>query len=183
MKRKLLLFSIIFISVFSYSFLNFKKSIFMVDAMRENKIVICLNNFDNINDEYKEKFLNLNLSLTFKIFDKEIYKNYISKEKMFTNSIIIPKTYMSIVAKGNSLEVRNAIYNSISVSKQQGICVLIMEMDKENEEIMYFALCDSMSLFKTNNIETETFDFILNNNWHNFSIILYSNKRWMWVKL
>ncbi len=124
-------------------------------------LIICLDNFDDISNEYKKKFWDLSMPLTLKTSNKDMYSDFKQDDtKFLTNSIIVPKLYMSIYANGDAKEIRNSIYNSVSISKEQGICILIINVCEENEETVYYALNDSLSVFDVNKIDLCTFNFI-----------------------
>lgn len=161
MKKIFLFVFIVFMVMFGiYNPNYFNKKVF---AKMENdcNLIVCIDNFDDASDEYKEKFWNLEIPLTFKTINKENYSNFNESDtKYLTNSIIIPKKYMSLVASGDATDMRNTIYNSVSIAKDQNVCILIFKINQENEETIYFALNDSLSIFSANKITLKTFNFI-----------------------
>ena len=160
--KKLFLFGfIITLCVFGIYNTNFFKSEILANMENKYNLIICIDNLDDVSDEYKEKFWNLSIPLTFKTSNRDIYQDFKEdNSKLLTNSIIVPRKYMSLVASGDANEIRNTIYNSVSIAKEQGICILILKINQENEETLYYALCDSMSIFNVNKINLQTFNFM-----------------------
>ena len=134
MKKIFLLIFIVLLFIFGVFNLNNYKSEIVAKMENGCNLIICLDNFDNISEEYKEKFWNLSIPLTLKTSNKDLYNNLKQDDtKFLTNSIIVPKMYMSIIASGDAQEIRNSIYNAVSITKEQGICILIINIDEENE--------------------------------------------------
>lgn len=128
---------------------------------KPNDCIICLNNFDDVSDDYKKLFWELNCPLTFQVNDTANYSSYSKRfDKMFINSLAIPRLFMSLIAEGTGEEIRKTFYDASEISHTQGQCIVIIDMAKNDEEVVYFAIKDSLPLLSKLNVNFKTMEYV-----------------------
>lgn len=131
-----------------------------MEPVRYNYI-ICLDHFDGVSDEYKQKFWDMKTSLTFVTANRELYKDYGQKfDKLFVDGLAIPRTVISVVLSGDGKVLREGLYNCINIAKEHSKVVIIFDMSKENEEDVYYSILDSLSVLEKENITFNTYNEI-----------------------
>ena len=159
--KKYFIFCLIAISLL-FSFSQYKNNEVFADMIKKsNDCIICLNNFDSVSDEYKKMFWDIKCPLTFQVNNTDDYSDYEKKfDKMLVNSLAIPKMYMSLVANGDGKSIRETLYNASEIAKNQGKCVVIIDMDKNDEEVVYYAIADSLPTLNKLNVNFVTMECI-----------------------
>ena len=125
----------------------------------KNKYVICIDNFDNASDEYKQMFWDLKIPLTFKVLNKQNYSNFGNKfDKVIVEHLVIPRTIMSIVADGDAVNLRQTLYNASEIAKTNGVVVVIFDLNNLNQEDVFYAISDTISVLNNLNLFLCTYD-------------------------
>ena len=156
---------VVFILFVSMVVLNFggNLSIFAQNDNIKNNLIICIDNFDCLDEDMQHKFYDLQCNLNFKVSNINNFSSYPkSFDKMFISSIIVPKSIMSIVANGDSKQLSKNLYDSMNIAKQNRVCVLIFDMKELDAESAYYLIFDNVLFMENENITLCNFDFIYN---------------------
>lgn len=127
--------------------------------VNKQEITIIINNFDKMSEEYKKLFWNLDLPMTIVTSNLEQFDNFSKRQDKQKLSILNDKNVKKVeIISQNPQEMRNLIYNSISIAKEYGKCLLVFNLTTDSVENGYYALLDSMTLFEKMNVQLSYFD-------------------------
>ena len=129
----LIVFSLFILSGFTYK-----------ENMPENLYMMVINDFDEVEEDLQEKFLEIEAPLTFVTHKRENYS--FSSTKKFIDALAVPRTYMSIVASGSPSEIRNSMYSALDCSQNYGAMVVIFDVKNSSAEDIYYAIVDSIDV-------------------------------------
>lgn len=125
--------------------------------------IICIDHFDELSNEYKEMFWDLDIPISFVTAHRDKYKFKQNYNKQFVDALAVPKNIMSIVANGDAKELRQCLYNNMNVAKKNGLVIIIFDIKNLDEENVFYAITDSIKLLRNNDITFRLYNYIYNN--------------------
>ena len=123
----------------------------------ENKYIIVVKDFDKIEKQLQQQFLEINAPITFVTNKPKDYKLAVNKK--FIDALCVPRTIMSVVAQGTPSEMRNTMYSAIDISKKQNIVIVIFDINNCQAEDAYYAIYDSVDLLQKSGVCLSLFTF------------------------
>ena len=125
----------------------------------KQEIIVVINNFDDMSEEYKKLFWDLDLPMSIVTSNLEQFDNFSKRQDKQKLSILSDKNVQKVeIISQNPQEMRNLIYNAISIAKEYGKCLIVFNLTTDSVENGYYAILDSMTLFERMNVQLSYFD-------------------------
>ena len=121
----------------------------------ETSYIIVINNFDFVEEDYKQKFFEIDVPLTFVTHDRSLYKEV--DNIVLIDALKVPRTIMSVVATNSASKMRNTMYSATDIAKKLGKVVVIFDAKTDDSEQIYYAIVDSLEVIKNKGMTFEHF--------------------------
>lgn len=141
----------VFLLCFCFNFFGYKK-----DDMIQKEVAICIDNFDNISDEYQYKILDLRYPITIVSICHINQKNS-KNDKEFIKKLDFNAKNSTIFAKGNKNELKSILLDLTNILKLSTSCVVIFDAKNLNEIDIYDCLKESVFELYKNGIVFKLF--------------------------
>lgn len=134
--KKIILYLVFFCILFNFTIIQYPV---FADA-KISKVAICLEHLENLDEDLQNKFEDLKCPLSIKVFDVNSYARKLDRYYYYKFDL----TKNVLVSTNNPSNMREVLYNALTVAKNDNYAIVIYDLSKLEPENVYFAISDSV---------------------------------------